>query len=188
MTSEKQGPCYCHNWIAQSLDGYVATLDFSFSFLQAFEGVDYGYESFLKGIDVLVVGRTTYDQIVALESRWPYEGRTTYVVTHREFVPAADGPTVVPWMQGIQALIALLDAGAETQRHVWVIGGPAILKQFAEHDRIDQHSLFVMPVLLGAGIPLFPSPGPTPGLTFTSSRTFSNGVVELTYRRKTAQD
>jgi dihydrofolate reductase len=179
---------FCHNWIAQTLDGYVADTDLSFDFLNSFQGIDYGYDSFLRDIDVLVVGRTTYDQILRLESNWPYEGKTTYVVTHRDFSPVSNGPEVIAWTRGIEALIANLDADVEAHPKVWVIGGPSILQQFAERDRIDQHTIFVMPVLLGAGVPLFPTPGPTSALLFTGTRAFSNGVVELTYRRKPANE
>jgi dihydrofolate reductase len=48
---------------------------------------------------------------------------------------------------------------------------------------VDAWRIFVMPLLLGAGIRLFPEHGGAGALRLLESRAFPNGVVELRYRR-----
>ncbi|MFF9784876.1 dihydrofolate reductase [Streptomyces sp. SID8375] len=64
-----------------------------------------------------------------------------------------------------------------------VLGGPHLAEAFRQHDLIDEYRLFVHPVLIGRGKPLFrPADTRTP-LELAGTRTFGNGVVLLHYRR-----
>ena len=47
---------------------------------------------------------------------------------------------------------------------------------------IDEFRLFVHPIILGEGIPLFLHPSERTNLTFEGSQSFSSGLVELRYR------
>ena len=61
-----------------------------------------------------------------------------------------------------------------------------LLELYEEFERlgvIDEYEVFVMPTLLGEGIPLFPSPFPSGSLQLTSAMTWKNGVVRLLYGR-----
>jgi hypothetical protein len=42
----------------------------------------------------------------------------------------------------------------------WLFGGRALIRSFMEADLIDNYLIYVMPVLLGQGVPLFSPPGP----------------------------
>jgi dihydrofolate reductase len=64
-----------------------------------------------------------------------------------------------------------------------VIGGAKLAATFSELDLIDEYRLYVQPVLLGQGQPLFsPRDAPRP-LQLIETRTFSGGVVLLRYQR-----
>jgi dihydrofolate reductase len=64
-----------------------------------------------------------------------------------------------------------------------VVGGPTLAAEFRALDLIDEYRVFVHPVLIGAGKPLFgPAEVRTP-LELTESHTFGNGVVLMHYRR-----
>lgn len=64
------------------------------------------------------------------------------------------------------------------------IGGADLIESFREHDLIDEYRLFVNPVLLGRGRPLF-APGNAPDdLELVDSRRFGNGVVMLHHARR----
>jgi dihydrofolate reductase len=64
-----------------------------------------------------------------------------------------------------------------------VVGGPQLAAAFREHDLIDEYRLYVHPVVLGRGHPLFqPSDSPT-SLRLLDTHTFGNGVVLLHYGR-----
>jgi dihydrofolate reductase len=70
-------------FVASSLDGYIATRDGSLAWLEqaARSDEDYGYESFLQGVDALAMGRGTYNHIAHLDPL-PFGGRPVFVFTH----------------------------------------------------------------------------------------------------------
>jgi dihydrofolate reductase len=63
------------------------------------------------------------------------------------------------------------------------IGGAELAAAFREHDLIDEYRLYVNPVVLGAGRPLFPPGGARLDLQLVETRAFTNGVVLLRYVR-----
>ncbi|MCX5143775.1 MULTISPECIES: dihydrofolate reductase family protein [unclassified Streptomyces] len=63
------------------------------------------------------------------------------------------------------------------------VGGAGLAASFAELDLIDEYWVYVHPVLIGRGKPMFPSADTLTALRLTGTRTFGNGVVELRYER-----
>lgn len=49
---------------------------------------------------------------------------------------------------------------------------------------LDEYQIFIHPVVLGSGIPLFRPPCPETWLRFVHSEPFESGLVQLTYVRK----
>jgi dihydrofolate reductase len=164
----------CSVYIATSLDGYIARPDGRLDWLSAFEqsGEDYGYKAFFGSVDALVIGRKTYDVVLGFE-RWPYEDKRCVVVTHAP-PPAKHGET---FHSGPLELL-LGQLSSQGVRRVYVDGG-ALIRSFLADDLIDDVTLSVIPVLLGAGLPLFG--GVERRMTFVSSRSFPSGLVQLSY-------
>ncbi|MGW1102815.1 dihydrofolate reductase family protein [Streptomyces sp. NPDC002540] len=67
-----------------------------------------------------------------------------------------------------------------------VVGGAGLAASFMRHDLIDEYHLYVHPVRIGRGKPLFPVGDARTRLRLTGSRTFGNGVVLLRYERPAA--
>ncbi|MCX4723673.1 dihydrofolate reductase family protein [Streptomyces sp. NPDC090052] len=63
------------------------------------------------------------------------------------------------------------------------LGGAGLAASFMAHGLIDEFHIYVHPVLIGGGTPLFPAAGAFAGLDLAESRSFGNGVVLLHYRR-----
>jgi dihydrofolate reductase len=63
------------------------------------------------------------------------------------------------------------------------LGGADLAGTFRRLDLIDTYRLYVHPVVLGRGKPLFHPEGVTSNLRLTESRSFGNGVVLLHYER-----
>ncbi|MGW2393055.1 dihydrofolate reductase family protein [Streptomyces lydicamycinicus] len=63
------------------------------------------------------------------------------------------------------------------------LGGADLAASFREHDLIDEYRLYVHPVILGRGTPLFRASDTRTGLELAGTRTFGSGVVLLHYRR-----
>lgn len=149
-------------YTATTLDGYIAdpndSLDWLFVQPQE-EGGPLNYEDFIAGIGSMVMGATTYawilDHQAATGEAWAYDV-PAYVCTHRTFetMPGADVRFVSGDVCPIhEQLVA--DAG---DRAVWVVGGGDLAAQFADAGLLDEVIVFIAPVTLGAGRPLFPRP------------------------------
>ena len=63
------------------------------------------------------------------------------------------------------------------------IGGADLAATFLRHDLIDEFRLYVNPIVLGRGKPLFPAAETRIPLRLAETRTFGNGVVLLRYTR-----
>ncbi len=162
-------------YMAISLDGYVADAEGGVDWLNAFEtGVDYGTDAFMAEVDTLIMGRATYDQVIGF-GVWPYAGKRTFVLTSR---PIEDAPVDVEGTSDLAGLIAEL---REQKAQVWIVGGPAAVDGCRSMGALDTVELFVMPVLLGSGIPLFAGEAEALGLHLVSVDAFDTGAVAVRY-------
>ena len=66
------------------------------------------------------------------------------------------------------------------------LGGADIAAAFRRHDLIDEYRLYVHPILIGQGKPLFQPSGVKINLRLAETRPFGNGVVLLRYQRPDA--
>jgi dihydrofolate reductase len=164
-------------YIAASLDGYIASADGGVDWLGPFNAVDFGYERFLGEISTVVLGRKTFDQVRTFDPGWVYAGKRAVVVTSR----AIDDPpeNVTAWTEGISTLVpyllALNDGG------VWIVGGAQLQSALFDLGAMDRLELFVIPVLLGNGIPLFSGLKRSRYLSLNAVERFERGVVRLDY-------
>jgi len=64
-----------------------------------------------------------------------------------------------------------------------VLGGADLAAAFMRHDLIDEYRLYVHPIVIGKGKPLFQASDAKINLRLAETRTFGNGVVLLRYQR-----
>jgi len=166
-------------YIAQSLDGYIADADGGVAWLEAFnvEGADHGYAAFLSDVAAVMMGGTTYAQVLSWDIGWPYEGLPTWVLTHRELPLPHVGD--VRFAQGsVSAVVEEIER--ETDGNIWLVGGADLVRQFLEARLLDELILFIAPVLIGSGTPLFG--GAPPGdAKLVGTKEWGTGLVELRY-------
>lgn len=164
-------------YIASSLDGYIADRGGAVDWLEPFQDVDYGYRTFFEEIHTLVMGRRTWEQSSRAGGA-PYGDRRIIVLTAR---PPEGGENLETWDGGVEELSARLRR--ETPGDVWVVGGADVVDQFLVADELDEIELYVMPVLLGGGVSLFPRLASPRPLRLVDTREFPNGVVQMRYER-----
>lgn len=164
-------------YIAASLDGYIAPADGSVGWLEPFNATDYGFDAFFADVETVIMGRATYDQCRGFDS-WPYPDRRTVVLTNRGTDP--DAPDGVTFHACDPAALKTTLQPAMLGK-VWIVGGGVVLGQFLAANLVEQMDLFVIPILLGSGIPLFPEGAVSETLHLLSSQTYENGVVWLSY-------
>ncbi|MCZ6728323.1 MAG: dihydrofolate reductase family protein [SAR324 cluster bacterium] len=164
-------------YIAATVDGYIADAQGSVAFLDAFEGENHGYKEFFRTIDTLVMGRRSFDQVLGF-GNWPYEKKRTVVLSNREGDTAA-APNLEFAKGDIGSLADRL--AAQAQGDVWLMGGADVIRQFLAARRVHSIEIFVMPLLLGSGVRLFPEPGATADLALTEQQSYPSGVQRLFY-------
>jgi len=141
----------CILYIAMSIDGFIADESGGVKWLEENgkgEG-DNGYSQFLAQVDTIIMGKTSYDQVLTF-GEFPYPHHKCYVYSHHE-----QGSTqYVEFTQ--QSEIELLDSiRAHPGKDIWLLGGTKIVDSFLKQNLIDEFIITIIPVILGRGIPLF---------------------------------
>ena len=167
-------------YIGLSVDGFVAARDSTPVWGDRFDPRMYGYGEFIQQIAVAVMGRATFDQAIrTFGLDWPWKGMEVYVLTSRP-LPADSPKNATAWREGPAALLVHLRS-MRRDGDTWVVGGPRTIRAFLDSGSFDQIALYVLPILLGDGIPLF-VPGATHRpLRLEGEKAFGDGTVELVY-------
>ena len=167
-------------YVAASLDGYIATPDGGIEWLSPFEGKgeDYGYAAFYASVDAVLLGRRTYDQCLTF-GEWPYPGKPCWVFSRRRMKITAPGVTLTD-QDPVQVVNELK---AKKLRRAWLVGGGRLAGSFRKRGLISEYVVSVIPVILGAGVPMFVSGGAHEALKLVETTPYPSGVVQLRYRR-----
>jgi dihydrofolate reductase len=164
-------------FVGTSVDGFLARSDGALDFLPPGGGEPHGYEEFMTTVDALVVGRKTYETVLAFDA-WPYGRKPTFVLSTRPLLPAPAG-AVVEHLSGSPADI-VSELSARGIQHIYVDGGQTI-QGFLRAGLIQRLVVTRVPVLIGAGISLF---GPTErdiALKHIATRHYASGLVQSEY-------
>lgn len=164
--------------MAASVDGYIATTDGGLDWLEPYDGADFGYDRLMSEIEVVVVGRATFDLIAGFPA-WPYPGKRVVVLTHR---PLPSPPAGVESHTGDVAVLAER-LRRQCTADIFIDGGAQTVRAFLDADLIDRLDLFAIPILLGQGIPRFLPSTRRTSLRLAESETMARGVVRSTYLR-----
>ncbi len=170
-------------YAAISLDGFIASPDGNIDWLTEHGSQDDlenddGYKEFLGSVDALVMGGKTYRQVLTFGD-WPYSGKKCVVVSRSG--SKTNLPNVSFTADSPEQIVECLQN--EACRHVWVMGGGEIHSLFLRAGLIDEMRIFVMPKILGEGIPLFVPPVPDVRWKLLSQKEWQANIVELRYQR-----
>ena len=167
-------------YIAQSLDGYIADKNGGIDWLNEAnavvpKGEDCGYFEFMSSVDVLVMGRNSFEKVLSF-GEWPY-GETKVVVLSRKVVAIPDkiNNTVSTSSEDPKTLVEKL--ASEDIKHLYVDGGKTI-QSFLAAGLI---TITTIPVLLGTGLPLFGPLKKDINLKHVSTNAYPFGFVQNRY-------
>jgi dihydrofolate reductase len=164
-------------FVGASVDGFIARTNGGLDWLPE-DAEPHGYEEFIAGIDALVIGRKTFETVLAFPE-WPYGEKRVVVLSSRPLDLSAARSGVVEQMSGPPAVVAAqLAAGGA--RHVYVDGGITI-QGFLRAGLVDRLIVTRVPVLIGEGIPLFGSLPRDVRLRHVATRQYASGLVQSEY-------
>jgi dihydrofolate reductase len=167
----------CSVFIGTSVDGFIARRDGTFDFLPE-TPEPHGYDEFMASVDVLVIGRGTFETVLGF-GQWPYGDKRVVVLSSKplDFSSIKDGK--VEQMNGEpQEIVAQLQATGST--HAYVDGGITI-QRFLREGLIQRMIVTRVPVLIGEGIPLFGTVPHDIKLRHVMTRDYPSGLVQTEY-------
>ena len=171
-----------HVYIGTSLDGFIARMNSDIDWLMSFADEDAveAYNEFMATIDVIVIGRGTFEKVLEFPS-WPYN-RPVFVLSRTlKDVPGGvkDKATVLS-LEPADLLRHLSDKGFTA---VYIDGGK-VIQSFLAEDLIDSLIIAKVPVVIGSGLPLFGSLDSDIAFDHMQTKAYSNGLVRSYYKRK----
>jgi dihydrofolate reductase len=170
-------------FIATSLDGFIARTNGDIDWLpkpeDSTEG-DYGYDAFVKEIDGIVMGRGTFETVRNF-SPWPYP--KPVIVMSRSLGDEALGAELrdrvtVSRLGPSELMHELSDRGWKA---AYVDGGQ-VIQSFLHEGLIDDMVITCIPVLIGAGRPLFGPLAADIRLEHLGTQPYPSGMVQSRYR------
>jgi dihydrofolate reductase len=161
-----------------SVDGFLARPYHSLDFLDAGEQEPHGFEEFFSSVDVVVIGRKTFEVVLTF-GEWYYGKKPVVVLSSGQLNFSSVKGGVVEQMSSEPAEIVarLKDRGF---KHAYVDGGITI-QRFIAARLVDRMVITRVPLLIGAGIPLF---GPVPrdiSLRHVATRCYKGDLVQSEY-------
>ncbi|MBI4477872.1 MAG: dihydrofolate reductase [Acidobacteria bacterium] len=161
--------------VAVSLDGFIAGPHGEYDWIVMDPSVDFA--ALFKEFDTAVMGRKTYEVLAGPEGNGALPGLN--VVVFSRTLPAATYPGVRITNDDPRDVVAALKA--KPGRDIWLYGGGVLFRSLLDAGLVDTVEVAVIPVLLGAGIPLLP-PGGTTKLVLADQKTLPvSGIVALSY-------
>ena len=160
--------------VAMSLDGFIADQKGGYDWIVMDPEIDFG--ALMAQFDTLIMGRGTYE--VAGGGGPGSKGVTTYVVSTT--LDPKKHPKVKVISKDVEAFVAELKK--QKGKDIWLFGGGVLFRSLLEAGLVDRVEVAVIPVLLGAGIPLLPGLDGTQKLELDDVRRYQKtGTMLLNY-------
>ena len=175
--------------LANSLDNYIARKDGGFDWLHWSKEVAEISAKFMKTVDALLIGRKTYDGMLAY-GQTSYPGAKNYVFTRtkkrsaelkKKLATKADKNVEIISEDAAKFVKKLK---SKKGKGIVIFGGGELAKSLFEADLIDEVVLNIHPVLLGSGIPLFHDMKRQINLELLDCRILKGGYLAVSYRVK----
>ncbi|SMO93821.1 dihydrofolate reductase family protein [Gracilimonas mengyeensis] len=173
-------------YIATSLDGFIARKDGDIEWLhtsgqgKVASDEDFGYKVFMENIDVLLMGRNTFEKVLSFGGEWPYGKKPVIVLTSRAIeIPKEISETVSSMSGSPEEIVSALDQ--QGFEDLYLDGGFTI-QRFLEAGLVNELTVTRIPILIGEGIPLFGPLTEDIPLKHLETQSWNNGFVQSRYK------
>ncbi len=178
-----------------SLDGFVAGPQGEMDWIRVNDEMFDTVGKLTDTADAALYGRTTYQM---MESYWPTAGdqpnASKHDIEHSLWYNKVEKIVASNSMKDIQRSDTQFIAGnivAQIEQlkqkpggTILMIGSPSTYHELAPHNLVDEYWLFINPILIGTGIPMFKNISDKIGLKLKETKVFSSGVIGLHYEKE----
>ena len=177
-----------------SLDGFVAGVNGEMDWIKFDDDLFDFVATMTDQADTALYGRVTYEM---MQSYWPKAGEqpnaTKHDKEHADWYNQVSKVVLSKTMQetGLQNTIVIGDRLSDNiikikkqvGKNIIIFGSPRASQSLLKEGLIDEFWLFVNPIILGQGMPLFKDITGTTKLKLADSKTFACGVIALHYEK-----
>jgi dihydrofolate reductase len=178
-----------------SLDGYVARPMGEMDWIHVNDEMFDFADRQTQDADLAIYGRRTFNM---MESYWPTAAENPRATKH-DIVHSA-------WYRSVGKIVfsttlehsnspltqirsefnhqEIQDLKTQNGNNILMFGSPSIAHLLMQHHLIDDYWLFVNPILLGKGLPLFTTTKQITRLRLEECTTFSSGVIGMHYVKR----
>jgi dihydrofolate reductase len=135
--------------------------------------------------DAMLLGRQTYQEFA---SYWPHQGNDVPGAEHMNTIPklvVSNRLDKVEWQNStlIKGNVAeeLTRLKQQPGKNIQIVGSGTLVRSLLRDGVLDELGLLVHPIVVGRGKRLFDDMAEQVGLQLVDAKTFSTGVLSLTY-------
>jgi dihydrofolate reductase len=161
--------------VAVSLDGLIEGPNGEYDW--CFTDQDYGMSDFFKRIDALFLGRKTYEMAQSMGENSAGFPKFKEYIFSTTLTAVKEGAVLIK--KNIKEEVEKIKS--EKGKDIWLFGGAGLTTSLLNLGLVDELSLAVHPIILGGGKPLFSNINKRIHLKLVDSKTYSTGLVSLTY-------
>ena len=174
-------------WELVALDGVMESpQEWAFSYSN--DEMEEANAAGMADSDAMLLGRVTYQEFA---SYWPYQNSaeqpyTDYLNNTPKFVVSTTLQEPLEWQNStlIKGNVAeeITKLKQQPGKDIGIVGSATLVRSLLREDLLDQLTLMVHPIVVGRGKRLFEIGGDQKALELVDSKTFSTGVLYLTYQ------
>ena len=166
--------------VAMSLDGYIAGPNGEYDWIVMDPELGKEFPELFGRYDTMLVGRKSFTAAGGQGGGGGPFGGMKVVVFSRTLSPADHPAVTIVRDDAVEAVRQLRESPG---KDIWLFGGGSLFRTLLDAGLVDFVEVGVIPVLLGGGIPLLPSPAARASLKLTSHRVYEKtGTVMLEYQ------
>ena len=172
-------------FIGISLDGFIAREDGSIEWLDdAHKKVnsdeDFGFKSFLASIDLIIMGRKTFEQVMTFDN-WQYNNTKIIVLTSKNIEIPEKLKQTVTTCNTTSPKQLIKELSDQSINHIYIDGG-TVIQDFLSAGLVDEITVTIVPILIGKGKSFSGLLSKDLSLEHLKSTVFNFGFVQVKYK------
>lgn len=161
--------------VAMSLDGFIAGPNGEADWIVI--DPEFNFTELWAQFDTLVMGRLTYQAALVRLGESAFQSMKTFVASRT--LDPADHPNATILKELNRESLQTLRA--QSKKDIWLMGGGTLFAQLLAMGEVDTVEVTIIPVLLGAGVPLLPNTTQRTKLHLSEHKIYPSDTVHLVY-------